>query len=517
MKKQHLLPAALCLGLWLPGCSPNDSASDKSTTTTESAGADSNKVLGRPGPNVQAVPMPDPGIPGYKFPEDSSVINGWIQRRDAASIDRHGWGIWTALSAPTAQRLGPDTLRVYETWLTKAEVDSAQQAAPKANFRATLLQRPKPVHRLNRPRQLFRDPDFRRQLAIKARMLSAHAMVSDSAQDVFESVSYDPVAAAFIVQHKLFWASSLQSKLDSSRSDIPPLPRESIAIKPVYEVVPAKQGPTPYQMKVWTGTTTARIQYGQGRWGSSIYVDINNRGRGQGQVGKAGAPPTPATTYNLRDFVHFTLTAAEADSMNTELDAGTPPVAHAGDYAILVAMHITTKEIKRWTWQTMWWAPDPSRAPLPSSASVAAHRPAQLVGAPRHYAMAISYQMIDPVQPFAGGKSVGKSIYVFNPYLEAGFGPKTFWNDDHVKEKSVVFTNSLLVTNDVGVRTNCMSCHAQASFTSLKAINKKTMLPLGYLGDTYVDMGSSKFKGRLRTDFLWSIADMASSSANTAR
>jgi hypothetical protein len=206
--------------------------------------------------------------------------------------------------------------------------------------------------------------------------------------------------------------------------------------------------------------------------------------------------------------VHFKLTAAEAKAMNKEQGAD---VAHAGDYAILVAMHITTKEIKRWTWQTMWWAPDPNRAPAPSNAGVVAHRPAQLVGAPRHYAMAIAYQMIAPVQPFAGGKSVGQSIYVFNPYLEAGFGPKTFANPGQFAEKSVVFTNGLTVSNDVGVRTNCMSCHAQASFTNLAAIQSGKTLPLGYLGNTYVDMGSPKFKGRVRTDFLWSIADMASS------
>ncbi|GAB2861580.1 hypothetical protein [Hymenobacter ruber] len=519
MKKQYLLPAVLGLSLGLSGCSTNNSKSEDATTATSpEPDTAANKLAGRPGPNVQAVTMPNPGIPGYKFPEDSSTINGWVQRHDAASIDRHGWGIWTALSSATPQRLGPDTLRVYETWPTLAEVDAAQQPTPKANSRAMLLQRPQPKRQLNRPRQLFRDPDFRRSLSQKRRLMaSAHAMVPDTAQDVFESVSYDPVAASFIVQNKLFWASTLQGMIDKGQGAIPEFPREAIAIKPVYEVVPAKQGRTPYQMKVWTGTTSAHIKYGQGRWGSIVYVDINNRGQGNGQVGKAGAPPTAATTYNLRDFVHFTLTQAEADAMNAELLPDTTKVAHAGDYAILVAMHISTKETKRWTWQTMWWAPDPNRAPLPSNPAVVAHRPAQLVGAPRHYAMAIAYQMVDPVQPFAGGKSVGQSVYVFNPYLEAGFGPKTFWNPGHFQEPSIVLTKGLVVKNDVGVRTNCMSCHAQASFTSIAEINAKKKLPLGYLGNTYVDMGSPKFKGRLKTDFLWSIADIASSKPDSLK
>ena len=204
MKKQYLLPAVLCFGLGLSACSTNNSKSETGTmAASQEAGTASNKLGGRPGPNVQAVTMPDPGIPGYKFPEDSTTINGWVQRHDAASIDRHGWGIWTALSSATPQQLGQDTLRVYETWPTLAEVDAAQQPTIKANSRAMLLQRPQPQRRLNRPRQLFRDPDFGRSLSLKRRMTaSAHAMVPDTAQDVFESVSYDPVAASFIVQAK---------------------------------------------------------------------------------------------------------------------------------------------------------------------------------------------------------------------------------------------------------------------------------------------------------------------------
>ena len=60
----------------------------------------------------------------------------------------------------------------------------------------------------------------------------------------------------------------------------------------------------------------------------------------------------------------------------------------------------------------------------------------------------------------------------------------------------------MLVTNNVGMRTNCMSCHIQANFP-----NGKT--DPNYLGNTYVDYNSPKFRGVLKTDFLWSVADMA--------
>jgi hypothetical protein len=516
MKKQYLLPAVLGLCLGLGGCSTNNSKSENDTTAaSQESDTAANKLAGRPGPNVQAVTMPDPGIPGYRFPEDSSTINGWVQRQDAASIDRHGWGIWTALSSATPQRLGQDTLRVYETWLTDDEVD-AQQVAANTKSAPMLLERPKPQHQLKLPHQFFRDPAFVRRLSAKAGKMEPHAMTANSKQPVFVSVAYDPAAASFIVKNKLFWASTLQGMLDKKQADIPQLPRESIAIKPVYEVVPGRQGAALYEMKVWTGTTTARTAYDQDKWKNTVYVDIKNRGRGQGQVGAPGAAPTPATTYNLRDFVYFKLTTDEASALNKERSKSDTVAVHAGDYAILVAMHITTKEIKRWTWQTMWWAPDPTNAPLPSSRAIAAHRPSQLTGAPRHYAMSIGYQMINPVQPFAGGKSVGRSVYAFNPYLEARFDTSTFSNASQFREPSRVLTNGVWVMNDVGVRTNCMSCHAQASFTPMAALRAKT-LPLGYLGNTYVDMGSPKFKGRLKTDFLWSIADRASEAPDSLK
>ncbi|MBH8560206.1 hypothetical protein [Hymenobacter negativus] len=511
MKKQYLLPAVLYLGLGLSGCSSNNSESETQTTTA--APSTSEMAVGtdkQPTAMLQAVEMTSGQIPGYKFPEDSSTINGWIERRDAASIDRHGWGIWTTLSAPAGQ--GPDMPRVYETWPTADEVQQQQEPGTEQSP-TMLLKRPRPVRRLRMPRQFLRDPNLVSRRPARADLAQAHAMTGSSTQNAFESVAYNPAAATFIAQNKLFLTATLQGMLNGHKGEIPELPRESIAIKPVYEIVPAAPSAAAplYEMKVWTGTTDKQIPYGQAAWASTIYVDIKNQGQGNGAVAAAGAKPTPATTYNLRDFVYYRLTQEEADALNAEIKDTSNhynqvPV-NKGDYAILVAMHITTKEIKRWTWQTMWWAPNSANAPLPSSSAIAAHRPAQLTGAPRHYAMSIAYQMLAPVQPYAGGKSVGQSIYAFNPYLEAGFSPQTFSNNKHFQEPSRVLTKGLWVTNNVGVRTNCMSCHAQASFTSVEGPNPR--LPLGYLGNTYVDMGSPKFKGRLRTDFLWSIADRA--------
>lgn len=500
MKLIYQLPLGLALAWGLAGCGTQT----KTETTTGQAPGTTADANGRENlaavPGVQPVALPNPGIPGFTFPQDSSTINRWIATGAATPISLHGWGIWTALSSTTNERYNGDTLRVFETWATKAEVDSALQHPQANKSMALLARRPRRLQRrLSRPRQFFRDPQLTHRL--RALGASAHAMVGASSEEaVFESVSYDPAAARTIVSGQLFLASKLQGMLNNGQTGIPEFPNNSLAIKPVYEVVPGpNRSKGLYQMKVWTGSPAKPQTYGQDKWPACVYVDIANHGAGAGQVSQGCGPASPATTYNLADFVHYTLTAQEAAAMGG---------GQAGDYAVLVAMHITTKEIKRWTWQTMWWAPNPTQAPAPSSPAVAAVRPAQLVGAPRHYAMAISYQMITPVQPFAGGNNKGTSIYAFNPYLEAGFSNSTF------SEVAQVVTNGITVINDFGVRTNCMSCHAQATFTP---IGSKTIQSPGYIADTYVDMAAPKFKGNLKTDFLWSIADMSTSTADSAR
>jgi hypothetical protein len=109
--------------------------------------------------------------------------------------------------------------------------------------------------------------------------------------------------------------------------------------------------------------------------------------------------------------------------------------------------------------------------------------------------MAIAYTFINPDQPYTGGNNKGVSIYAYNPYLEAGFDTNVFY------EVAKVNTNGKTVINDVGVRTNCMSCHALANFNPGNAVATGP----GYIADTYIDMEGARFNKVLKLDFLWSI------------
>lgn len=202
----------------------------------------------------------------------------------------------------------------------------------------------------------------------------------------------------------------------------------------------------------------------------------------------------------MGSFVHFRLSTAQAKSLNMlrralPINRAVGPAA-TGDYVVVAGMHVTSRETTRWTWQTFWWTADPDSPPLPSSSEIAGDRPDQLKGPPRHYGVVPGYSMVFPDQPNTGGANAGNSVYAFNPYLEAGFGPTA------LPASQPGTYNGRPVANNVGVQTNCMSCHAQACYPT----PNDTSL---YTGDQYIDLSGPQFTGKLRIDFLWSINDFA--------
>ena len=111
--------------------------------------------------------------------------------------------------------------------------------------------------------------------------------------------------------------------------------------------------------------------------------------------------------------------------------------------------------------------------------------------------MAVAYYMVNPQEPYTGTNITGKPNYAFNPYLEAGFGPSVLNNTlSSVKSKTGVITPTY-----VGVRTNCMSCHAMAAIILANPLDSNPP----YIGNAYVSLNDPMFKGQLKLDFGWSI------------
>jgi len=132
-----------------------------------------------------------------------------------------------------------------------------------------------------------------------------------------------------------------------------------------------------------------------------------------------------------------------------------------GNVYRLVGLHVITKELRKWLWVTMWWAPD-------GDGDFGADRPADLEADPifRHYKMCVvtAHDERDPSE--APGPT-----WCTNPYLERGAG---------------------------NARTNCIGCH-QHGGTSL--------LPETIIGDEsrFPSNGRTEVRANFPTDYSWAL------------
>ena len=132
-----------------------------------------------------------------------------------------------------------------------------------------------------------------------------------------------------------------------------------------------------------------------------------------------------------------------------------------GNVYRLVGLHVITKELRKWLWVTMWWAPD-------GDGDFGADRPADLEADPifRHYKMCVvsAHDERDPAQPPG-------PTWCSNPYLERGAG---------------------------NARTNCIGCH-QHGGTSL--------LPETIIGDEtrFPANGRTEVRANFPTDYSWAL------------
>jgi hypothetical protein len=172
----------------------------------------------------------------------------------------------------------------------------------------------------------------------------------------------------------------------------------------------------------------------------------------------------------LSSIYSFTMSAQEAADFNAAQGNGD---AEAGDHAVLTAMHVSTKEMASWTWQTYWWQPhgDPPDD-VPGSRKGQTDK---VTGLWRNYAMCTAYNQTQ-------GSASKEMAVCFNPYLET----------------------SAAIPD--GVQSNCMSCHGTATVGS--DLGPGGISTLRY-PDSYqrpIDFDTDpRFSTFTRTDFSWAI------------
>jgi hypothetical protein len=403
---------------------------------------------------------PPPGyfdIPsGFDFPADKQMLEQFRASGNVSAQRLHVWNVFAGMTQQT-----PDArYAIFETWYSEDETFQVGPAPQGVGPRRV-------VRRFMRPNQFRTAPGQPTPQAAGTALLS--------------SVLYDFAGYDHVRSKRLFLASELDSLLQTGAPDpkipnnrtIPAFPAATVVLKTVWWPI-AKHQMT--AIPVWDPEANPPRPRGNDftTWARVVAVDPT----------QVNVPPNAATTISflgkqfpnshvvgLDAFHQVTLDAQTAQNANESSAGQAAQIAlgrplQEGDHVVLVATHLTTKEIDDWVWATLWWHDRPDAGPF------AADRPAKVTGVWRNYLMSASYDLSLPREA-DGGPHV-----TFNPWLEARFPNGGFGS---------------------GVVSNCMNCHNRASYPP--DIN---FLPI-MRGNPDLQNDPAYAAGRLRGDFLWSV------------
>ncbi len=424
---------------------------------------------------IKAEPIP----PGYHFPTPRKEIDAWVAANATAKFRKHAWDVWAGMTAPSKHA----PLPIWETWYSENEI-FVKPGSIKPDAVRT-----EPKHPFAKPRQA-------------GHVANPALATAASNEQVVAFNKFDPESAKFLMashptpkgsanSYRYTQAADL-TKLNGSWPAATPVvnraiidfPDRAVDLKPVMWLIKAS-GLTPFPL--WQGTADTKNPQSANptpsTWLTCVLIDP----KGKGDLRPAtpdeikNAVANPNLSCDAKKYLYaplsmmysFKMTAQEATDFNSA-QGGTPlPQAVAGDFAALAAMHVTTKEIVNWTWQTFWWTG--TKNPPNSFPGSTDGMTANVKGPWRNYATCVAYSMVVPYND-----KNGKPVVCFNPFLE---------------------------TSQVdGLNSNCMSCHGTARWPA----TNKTFYPQTYLPNGYIDFGDPAwFGGQTRTDFAWAINTQA--------
>jgi hypothetical protein len=452
------------------------------SATTKSLGA----AQGSKGTGSGPQPMP----PQYHFPTPTATVDGWIAQSDLASIRTHGWELWAGINSPTSQT-GSDgmVLPVWRTWWTQDQV-----LAGPPSIRALGVQAP--GVRFERPKQFgHRGVKLQSSMTGAGDVTFTGVAVTVNVDDEYAKFVWAPHPGPDGATYSYYRTDSLTrlngawpAPTPTANRKIEDFPPAAVSLKPTFQLVKAKQNANDTNtfrgltvLPVWDGDLETGVlnTYNPAapdpsQWKRCVLVAPTGADQRAGSE-LNGIPCNAHTIDNvpvvpISAFYAFALTSQEAASFN-QVFSGNP--AQQGDYAVLVAMHMSTKEIANWTWQTFWWANGVHKYGAP---------PATLQAPWSNYEMQTAYFMtLPPNDPN------GKNQLTYNPYLEAGG-----------------------VTD--GIHSNCMSCHTTARFAvSMNGSVDGQGYPCGYtkpnnyIAPGHGDDDKAYFAGQTTADFSWLI------------
>ena len=431
---------------------------------------------------------------GYPVPE--STLLAYVLDGDQARVRRHAWDLWAALTSPSDSIVDGQRLPVFETWYS---IDEVYNAKGRAGVDRRAMRHP------------FKAPS---QSAI------ANGARGGAPAGLMSFVKLNQASAGFIWDNKYHLTPTLarlNAKFDAQGTatverSVNPFPANAAALKlvfwlfknprsaqseqgltalPVWDpAYPPPPGGVPPMHTTWTNAV-AVDPAGRHPEGTLVQVNVN------GSVDKPNL--TWAPTVSLSRFYAHRLTDAQdvadaavymtmmssaaGEQERFVTNAGQTP--ELGDWIVLLGMHVTTKEIGDWAFQTFWWMPQARTGPFASD------RPASVRPPFDNYLMCTAYSTVSPKGPD------GALPICFNPYLETDLGAtKPYAMDGKTYPPDPM----------AGTRANCQNCHRRAAYPAFDP-NIPWAADMGHVyNDGYRPPSDAYFAKLLKVDFMWSVA-----------
>lgn len=431
----------------------------------------------------------------FGFPVAEQKLLAAVLTDDQARVRRHAWELWAALTSPSSSVVDGLRLPVFATWYSIPEVYNPK--GPAGVDRRSL-------------RHPFKTPT---QSAI------ANSSRGGAPAGLMSFVKLNRQAAQFVWSngyHLTPTLSGLNARYDAAGTapverSIRPFPNDAVAIKLVFWLIKDAKSPQSERgltaLPIWDPAyppPANGVPPMHTTWAKGVAVDPAGR-YPEGSLqqvnlnGTAAMPnPTFAPVVSLKRFYAHRLKNAEdvadarvyMDMMSSAAGEQERMITNAGqtpeidDYIVLLGMHVTTKEMDDWTFQTFWWMPAPHTAPFGGDRPVTVQPPFD------NYQMCTAYSTVSPLG------ADGALPVCFNPYLETDLGPT----------KAYTMDGKTFPPNPMaGTRSNCMNCHRRAAYPAFDP--KAPAADFGHVyNDGYRSPNDPYFAKLLKTDFMWSIA-----------
>jgi hypothetical protein len=464
---------------------------------------------------------------GFDYQQSSETVEGWVERRDDVRAREHGWylfagvnqqidgqPIWRSWCTSTQAfaadpgtaktgtvRVPATTLSLKQRRLARGLTTPASAAAPPPNGEDPIQLPDAPVYPV--PKIVYSNPAY---VAAKCsdgtngldsqgtsvtHGLTSGPTLLDEGNVTVVGVIYNDPAYDWIRRDRLYQGSVLDRLQAAGRKEMPPMPSSSMVLKPM--LWPVQQGDSYTAVPVWDDlppeadkgsyagfevkrlwsravAVTARPGRQKSARVSYLHGVLDSYGEGMAEI-----TYDDAAVVGVDQFYNYqpdlgTMAVCDRALLDQSAYYAYGREFRQGDYLVLVAMHVMSKEQPDWTFQSFWWHDKPGYGPY------AADRP-KIPGAAGpwdHYLMASTYGMAE--RPGGGSWPIA-----YNPYIE--------------------------LAADHPIRTNCMNCHHRAGWPKLQAHYEVA----GQQPDALriFDGNNPIFDGLMRTDAMWTVPDAA--------